>query len=148
MLENITRREKLKGTDPPATKQAHPTISPEIVRSLVIILQQHILWSCLIILWYYPTNYDSDDVMFSLCHVGWMTVTSQNGAVKRWPQLSPPQSLQSWTWVTTTWGILAWICSLLDWGTHSANWRHWGMYLRSTSAISKVIIAQCICLVD
>ena len=34
MLENITRREKLKGTDPPATKQAHPTIS-EIVRSLV-----------------------------------------------------------------------------------------------------------------
>ena len=40
MLENITIREKLKGTDPPATKQAHHTISKEIVRSLV-------LFSCL-----------------------------------------------------------------------------------------------------
>ena len=36
MLENITTREKLKWMDPPATKQAHPTISPEIVHSLVI----------------------------------------------------------------------------------------------------------------
>ena len=34
MLENITRREKLKGTDPPATKK--PTISQEIVYSLVL----------------------------------------------------------------------------------------------------------------
>ena len=45
MLENITRRENLEGTDPPATKQAHPTISPEIVRSLVLychVLKQYI----------------------------------------------------------------------------------------------------------
>ena len=38
MLENITRREKRKGTDPPATKQAHPTISQEVIRSLVVVV--------------------------------------------------------------------------------------------------------------
>ena len=40
MLENITRREKLKGTDPPATDASRhtPTISPEIVCSLVLII--------------------------------------------------------------------------------------------------------------
>ena len=39
MLENITRREKLKGTDPPATyANRHTlTISPEIACSLVFI---------------------------------------------------------------------------------------------------------------
>ena len=38
MLENITRREKLKGTDPPATyANRHTlTISPEIACSLVL----------------------------------------------------------------------------------------------------------------
>ena len=39
MLENITRREKLKGTDPPATDASGYTltISPEIVCSLVFV---------------------------------------------------------------------------------------------------------------
>ena len=38
MLENITRREKLKGTDPPATDASRHTltISPEMVCSLVV----------------------------------------------------------------------------------------------------------------
>ena len=45
MLENITRREKLKGTDPPATyANRHTlTISPEIACSLVCIYMY--IWS-------------------------------------------------------------------------------------------------------
>ena len=44
MLENITRREKLKGTDPPATdaRKHTLTISPEMVCSLVTFTFSHL----------------------------------------------------------------------------------------------------------
>ena len=98
MLENITRREKLKGTDPPATDANRHTltISPEIACSLVIIITHLLLLESMAAprtVWYKVVKFgtlikDSPVFNFTKFHLSHCST------------LAPPTG-QSWTCVYT-----------------------------------------------
>ena len=98
MLESITRREKLKGTDPPTDASRHTlTISPEIVGSLVIIIIHLLLpWESMAAprtVWDKVMKFgtlikDSPFFLFRKFHVS------------HWSALAPPTG-QSWACVYT-----------------------------------------------